>query len=225
MIKKIKIYGERCSGTNYLLKLLNENFDVELTNELYPGHKHFFGFETFDNTDDTLFIGIIRNPYDWLNCLYDKKHQLKPIMTRNITMFLTRPPLSYHSNGERVETDQHIYQKRNYKNIFELRKTKNHFLLYDMPHLVKNYILIRHEDLLYNFYDTMTGFLNKGLVVKDKNNFPINITSYIDAMHNERGIFYNNRKRVIKSKTINKKLDLTQEREIFINYLHIFKED
>lgn len=31
IIKYITIYGERCSGTNYLEELINLNFDVEIT--------------------------------------------------------------------------------------------------------------------------------------------------------------------------------------------------
>ena len=43
MIKKFTIYGERCSGTNYLQNLVNDNFEIELTWEY--GWKHFFGFQ------------------------------------------------------------------------------------------------------------------------------------------------------------------------------------
>ena len=39
MIKKFTIYGERCSGTNYLENLILVNFDVNLTWEY--GWKHF----------------------------------------------------------------------------------------------------------------------------------------------------------------------------------------
>lgn len=39
MIKKVTIYGERCSGTNYLEELLTENFDVTLVWDY--GWKHF----------------------------------------------------------------------------------------------------------------------------------------------------------------------------------------
>jgi hypothetical protein len=42
-----------------------------------------------------------------------------------------------------------------YKNIFELRKVKNNFLMNDMNNKVKNYILINYEDLLYNFNDVL----------------------------------------------------------------------
>ena len=61
MIKKYTIYGERCSGTNYLENIIDINFDVNLTWEY--GHKHFFGHQDnkLKNSDDTLFICIVRN--------------------------------------------------------------------------------------------------------------------------------------------------------------------
>ncbi len=67
-MRKVTIYGERCSGTNYLEELLLLNFDIELTWEY--GWKHFFGYNDLSNTDDVLFIGIIRNLPDWLNSFY-----------------------------------------------------------------------------------------------------------------------------------------------------------
>jgi len=73
-MKKVTIYGERCSGTNYLEELLLLNFDVETVWDY--GWKHFFGFNDLTNSDDTLFIGIIRNLEDWINSLYREKHHL-----------------------------------------------------------------------------------------------------------------------------------------------------
>ena len=76
LIKKYTIYGERCSGTNYLENIININFDVNLTWEY--GWKHFFGFHDnrFENSDDTLFICIIRNLPDWINSFYREMHHL-----------------------------------------------------------------------------------------------------------------------------------------------------
>ena len=49
-IQKITIYGERCSGTNYLETLLARNFhDYKLTWEY--GWKHFFGHQNLQNSD------------------------------------------------------------------------------------------------------------------------------------------------------------------------------
>ena len=60
MITKFTIFGPRCSGTTYLENCITKNFDITLTWEY--GWKHFFGFNNLDNSQDTLFIGIIRDP-------------------------------------------------------------------------------------------------------------------------------------------------------------------
>lgn len=177
MIKKFTIYGERCSGTNYLEDLITKNFDVQVTWEY--GWKHFFGFNDLQNSDDTLFIGIIRNPFKWLNSLYREKHHLPPDLTRSVLNFLTKEFYSLDSKtGQELATDKNIYTKRKYKNIFEMRYTKLHFLQNDMPHKVKNYIFIRYEDLKYNFEATMNAIKNTGLVVKKNISFPLNSTNY-----------------------------------------------
>ena len=49
------------------------------------------------------------------------------------------------------------------------------FLIEDMPKKVKNYILIRYEDLLYDFENTMTKIQKKFNFSIKANNFPTNI--------------------------------------------------
>lgn len=67
-MNKYTIYGERCSGTTYLENIINMNFDANITYEY--GWKHFFGFNELKNSDDTLFICIVRNLPDWINSFY-----------------------------------------------------------------------------------------------------------------------------------------------------------
>jgi hypothetical protein len=207
MIKKVTIYGERCTGTNYLENLLTENFDVKITWKY--GHKHFFGFNDLSNTDDTLFIGIVRNPFDWLNSLYKSPWHIPKKIRKNITSFLNEefysvndlPEIRPITNKKEIMKDRHIYTKKRYKNIFELRYTKLNFLMNDMPKLVKNYIFIRYEDLLENFENTLNKIRNKDLLVKPTN-FPKNIFYYKknkDKKFNERD------KNILIDKTIIKK--------------------
>ena len=73
-INKYTIYGERNSGTNYLKQLMDKNFDV-CFNEI--NHKHFFWHNDLSNTDDILFIAIVRNPYDWLNSMYKTPYHIE----------------------------------------------------------------------------------------------------------------------------------------------------
>lgn len=71
-INRIQIYGERCSGTNYLQKLLKKNLiDIKLTWEF--GFKHFFyKGDIRNNAYGCLFIAIYRDPVNWIHSL--RKH-------------------------------------------------------------------------------------------------------------------------------------------------------
>lgn len=175
-MKKVTIYGERCSGTNYLENLLILNFDIEIV--WCYGWKHFFGFNDLSNSDDTLFIGIIRNLEDWINSLYREKYHLPNHLTETIDTFLNNTFYSIYNNGDEIMTDRNIDTGERYKNIFESRLVKNKFLIEKMPNLVKNYCLITYDDLIDNFVDIMYKLKDSGLKIKDDGNFPLNIIYY-----------------------------------------------
>ena len=188
MLKKFTIYGERCSGTNYLEQIINLNFDVQITWEY--GWKHFFGLDkvkNLENSDDALFICIVRNPVDWINSLFRKKHHIADHLRENINNFLNDEFYSYQDNqnlyGYRNEilADRNIYTGKRYKNIFELRHTKLKWMIEDLPKKVKNYILIKHEDLLDNFNETLYKIKDKGLKIKENINFPLNTNKYMNT--------------------------------------------
>ena len=75
MINKFTILGERCSGTGFLEQVMTHNFKLSLTWKY--GWKHFFGFNDYKDSEDTLFIGIVREPYSWINSLYRKPWHLE----------------------------------------------------------------------------------------------------------------------------------------------------
>jgi len=176
MIKKVTIYGERCSGTSYLEQLLVNNFDVTVTWEY--GLKHFFGFNDLTNSDDTLFIGIVRNPYDWINSLYREQHHLPTHFKGNIDNFLNSEFYSLNYSNQEIMEDRNIYTKERYKNIFEMRHTKMKFLIEDMPKLVKNYTLITYEKLMDEFNPTINEIRNMGLTIKKGVHRPLNVHYY-----------------------------------------------
>lgn len=175
-MKRVIIYGERCSGTNYLEELIKLNFDVEITWNY--GWKHFFGFNDLTNSEDVLFIGIIRNLEDWINSLYREKHHLTKNLTQNFDTFLTNEFYSINPDGSEMLNDRNIETNERYKNIFELRLVKNKFLINKMPKLVKNYCLITYDDLIYNFKNTMDKLTNSGLTIKNNINYPLNTINY-----------------------------------------------
>jgi hypothetical protein len=167
MIKKFTILGERCSGTNFLEKSILSNFDIELTWEY--GYKHFFGYHDYKNNDGTLFIGIVRDPFKWMNSLYRLPHHLQEKLKINPNTFLQEEFWSYYDVkeihgtdfGSEIMVDRNIYTGERYKNIFECREIKCKFLLDDMKKKVKNFILIRYEDLRDNYAQTLQLIKNK----------------------------------------------------------------
>ena len=215
MTKFVTIYGERCSGTNYLEALLTTNYDVDVCWKY--GWKHFFGFHNLKNSDDTLFIGIIRNPYDWINSLYRDKYHLPAINTSSVDSFLNNEFYSIMDDGGEMMRDRNIYTKERYKNIFDMRHTKNQFLIEDMPKLVKNYLLITHEALLNDFTNTMNKITSKGLHIKSNIEFPLNIIHY---KKQKRKLFVlNNKPNHISKEQVMNKFNMHYEKMLFKDYL------
>jgi hypothetical protein len=171
-IYNFTIFGERHSGTNFLEKLMtgkdswggiskNKAFNIPITWEY--GWKHFFGFHDdllqTEKTKNTLFIGLVRNPYDWLMAMYKMPHHLRqhrgPGWDRydNLEDFLTCSDLLSRyrdpANNNEFHTDNNPYTLNGYKNIFNLRSIKLHYLLEKCPNNLRysNYVLCRYEDL------------------------------------------------------------------------------
>ena len=192
-LNKFTIYGERCSGTNYLERLITSNFEASLTWEY--GWKHFFGFEQdkLKVSDDTLFICIVRDIDSWINSFFRNMYHL-PLKYKKIpienkkTMFLNDEIWSFNEKiknysgprfaGREILEDRNIYTGERYQNIFELRHTKLKYMLDDLPKKVNNCILVRYEDLINDFENTMIKIKDKGLIIKKDVAFPVNTDEY-----------------------------------------------
>jgi mannosyltransferase OCH1-like enzyme len=212
MLKKITIYGERCSGTNYLEQLLINNFDIKIISHAY-GFKHFFGFCNLTHIEDVLFIGIVRNLHDWLNSFYKHKYHLPESHKENIYTFLNNEFYSIDDAGKEIMEDRHIYTKERYKNIFELRHIKNKYLVEDMPKLAKNYILITYESLINNFENTMEKIRRMGLPIKCNVNFPTN--SYIYGINPDKKFINYNKIEFFSRESYRNKENVYYEKLLF----------
>jgi hypothetical protein len=175
-INNFVIYGERCSGTNYLENIIKTNFGLDLNTDF--GSKHFFCFNNYNKPlDNTLFIGIVRNPIYWINSLSKELYHI-PDENKSLNNLLFNKYYSVEENTNNIIIkDINFITLKKYNNIFELRKMKNFYLLNVMPKMVKNYILINYETLLYNFDYTLDFIKNKFNLTKK---FPIyqQITKY-----------------------------------------------
>lgn len=178
-ITHFKIYGERCSGTYLLQDSIERNFEVTYWQHKKYGHKHFFHSLDLTDSDDTLFICIIRHPIKWLNSLYRTPHHLPKEMCDSPENFLTHevrawkyncPRMKKFSRGNQapeLEEERNPFTGEVFKNIFELRHIKNKWMIEELPKLVKNYILIRYEDLVSDFEGTMRKIRDMRLKKRD----------------------------------------------------------
>jgi hypothetical protein len=179
-IKTYALLGERCSGTNYLAELLQLNFGLEVTSKY--GHKHFFGHQNYTNSDETLFVALIRDPIEWLGSFHDNPFHLAEHLRTGWMPFLQDEFWSYHDPYDthiEIEEDHNMYNHQRYQNIFECRSVKCQFMLYDMPTLVKNYIIIIYEDLLENFQLTL-DIIAKKFNFQRSNQY-LNTSNYKDS--------------------------------------------
>ena len=154
MIENFTIFGERCSGTNFLEEAIIANFNIDVTWKYC--WKHFFCYNNIDDhlTDKTLFIGIVRNPIDWIASLHNKLHHI-PKENHKLLNFLTNNFYSVDADGSVKQEDLNYQTGEKYKDIFQMRKTKNDFLIFEMPKKVKNFILIRYEDLKNRYNEVL----------------------------------------------------------------------
>ena len=132
MIKKVKIFGERNSGTTFITNLIEINItNIEICSSYYlggTGWKHGTPkLYLFDNMiDETLFVFIIRDLEPWLKSMYTTPYNLKK--PNNIELFLKEKLIS--TDG-RKDHDINIYTEETNKTIFELRYYKlNSYIKY-----------------------------------------------------------------------------------------------
>ena len=214
MIKYFTIYGERCSGTNFLMHAIEKNFKIEYTSNYC--WKHFFGNYNYTNNDiedETLFIGIIRNPIEWIDSFYKMKHHVPDENRINIITFLFNEFYSlYENSNKEIMEDRNLITRERYKNIFEMRQVKNNYLINDMPKLVKNYLLIRYEDLR-DGYSLILDYFHIKFKLEKKNIIYKTIDNYKGSMNylfKPKNILLN--KGIIN--IIKKKLDKIQEKSL-----------
>jgi len=125
MIKRIKVYGERNSGNNFLKQLLEKNTkNINLCSNFYKDDTGWLHgkpkLNLFENMiDDTLFVFIIRDLESWLKSMYSKPYHFEKC--KNINLFLENKLIIKEKN---IDHDVHIYDYEKNNTIFELRYLK-----------------------------------------------------------------------------------------------------
>lgn len=148
------IFGERCSGTNYLQQLVETNFHITYR---WTPYKHFHCSNEFlkiFEEPNEFYLIIIRDSIDWINSFYQSPHHLGSENRESIHSFLTKPMISYFEmgplKGEMIPFEKNPYTNSFFENIFELREVKNYFYVKQIPLLTPHSLWIRYEDLKEN---------------------------------------------------------------------------
>jgi len=141
-----------------------------------------------NNSDNVLFLSIIRHPIQWLAAFKAKPDHVYRNNTISWNNFLFNEWIStydynIHKNdnfyNKEIMSDRHIYTGKRYKNIFELRKIKTKYLLDDIIDKVKHYYFIRFEDVQNNPVDIINDIANLFKIpFKNKMNIITTFTYY-----------------------------------------------
>lgn len=128
------ILGERCSGTNYVHYLIQQNFPQfysknSSTKSVVTPHKHFIPWVLGDRDEfkcildqldysEVLYIVVIRNVFDWLRSFYGIPHCVHTCLLENFNNFISKPWKSIDSQC--VLEEQYVIN-----NLFSLFSDKN----------------------------------------------------------------------------------------------------
>jgi hypothetical protein len=119
--KNFTIFGERCSGTCWITKLVEANFSKQAC---YP-----FGWKHFVHPDDpvafpnTMVVVVVRNPIDWTRSFFKTPHHIPPENRTNFHTFLTSELVSRDAGSD---TNRDLRPDGTlWKNILEMRKDRH----------------------------------------------------------------------------------------------------
>jgi hypothetical protein len=158
--------GERNSGTHFLQYAILFNYDIK-----YSQHtRHFFGHNDEidypqESIDNMIYFCIVREPIEWIDSLFKRLHHIPPENKKNIESFLNNEWYSIYEKegfqGKEIMEDRNMFTRERYKNIFEMRKTKNDYLIHHVKPKVKHFYFVRYEDLLHDYDNTLNKIGSK----------------------------------------------------------------
>jgi hypothetical protein len=174
------ILGERCTGTHFLQYAVVNNFPGI---QYIKGEKHFFGNREFRENDSSppengslheiqmrqvdripphelAVIMIVRDPVEWVDSFYKRKHHVPPEIRNSIHSFLNTEFYSIYEEppkkGAEILEDRDWRTKERYRNLFALRAGKHAYMLEEVPKRFPHSILIKYEDLRDHYEETLS---------------------------------------------------------------------
>lgn len=156
-LNKFLIKGERCSGTNYIEKLIESNLGItqQETLEWKHGYISLSVTDSFGKSIDYLTIVIFRNVFDWLRSFYLTPHHLEGAKSAHwedeptFSEFIRREVKMIDDKKNYKNMDRHPFSLNNPKNLLELRKWKTENWL-NYKKLEKPVYYLKYEDLVKN---------------------------------------------------------------------------
>lgn len=131
-MKRVKIYGERNSGTIYLEWLLQNNLDIKMATTPDLGWKHRLAPVEDELTEtvkkDIVFLCLVKNPYSWLLSMHKRPYHHEDLRKLSFTDFLR-------------------YSYGDYRNPIIMWNLKYQSYV-KMQGFVENIQFIKYEDLL-----------------------------------------------------------------------------
>ena len=135
---KFVILGERCSGTNFLEEAMTQNFDITYTAEY--GNKHFFCNNNYARAnEDTIFIGVVRNPIYWLNSFSKELYHI-PSVNKTLQNFLFN---EFYSVFDEQQNKKSMLDFNIFSNNTEIVNTKD--LNYLNGNKYKNILMVNEK--------------------------------------------------------------------------------
>lgn len=155
---ELQIFGERCSGTNFVAELLRRNLPGLSRTDRY-GWKHGFTWKVKDEAPSCVFVVVHRDPLDWVRSLHQKPwHCAEPLRDRSFAEFVREPwwcewgrDMSLDEGDERLGTEM-MHERdpqtgERFANVLRMRAAK----LRDWRSLagrVRHCLAVRYEDVV-----------------------------------------------------------------------------
>jgi hypothetical protein len=140
-IRIVTVISEKCSGSHYVEQLMVSNFHLQIEPFIHRHYPPWYSLPAedylddprhyhFKNTDDHLFIILVRNPYDWIRSLHKKSTLSKKLSGLTFSQFIRTPwelnDSSYMQNLRRIfpKVDLNPLDGSHFKNSLEMRTAK-----------------------------------------------------------------------------------------------------
>jgi hypothetical protein len=127
LFDRYQVYGERCSGTHFLIKLLERNITSARFTEAF-GFKHWFVDRRVTIPESCLMLVVARHPYDWARSFHRKPwHAAPEVRERSFARFIRDPWIAGEwDDGEFAEQarERDPVSGARFADIWALRRAK-----------------------------------------------------------------------------------------------------